>query len=96
MPSKEQILNAVAQALEAMGVGEPDGDEYDESGLMSGNEVPIWSKLSAGTLGQGNGPLHDKSELLGMNRTSKPPTVDNYGMPVDDEAAEMSVAMGIV
>lgn len=97
--NKQSILDAISQALDGMGMGEPDGDEFDEMGGMggAGNEVPIWSKLDAGTLGAGaGGPIHDKSALLGMNRTSKLPTVDNYGLPIDDQQSEMMTALGLV
>ena len=96
--NKQAVLDAISQVLDSMGMGEPDGDEFDEMGGMGGgsNEVPIWSKLQAGTLGETQGAIHDKSALLGMDRTSKPPTVDLYGMPIDDEGAEMMTALGLV
>lgn len=97
MKNKQAILDAVSQALDAMGMQMGDGDEYGESDSLGGeNSVPIWSQLQAGTLGQTNGAIHDKSALLGMDRTSKPPTVDNYGMPVDDDQSEMMSALGLV
>lgn len=94
--NKQMILDAISQALDSMGMDPGGGDEFDEGMDMGGNEMPIWSKLDAGTLGQGAGPIHDKSSLMGMDRTSKPPQVSNYGMPIDDEGAEMMTAMGIV
>lgn len=97
-PNKQQILDAVSQALDAMGVSGGDGDEYDENGGMGGgdNNVPVWSQLQVGVNDEGRGPIHDKSALFGMDRTSKPPTVDNYGMPVDDDQSEMMSALGLV
>lgn len=95
--NKQMILDAISQALDGMGMTDMGGDEYDEGGGMEGdNSVPIWSQLNAGTLGQGSGPIHDKSSLLGTDRTSKPPMVDNYGLPMDDQGAEMMTAMGLV
>jgi hypothetical protein len=94
--NKQAILDAVAQALEGMGMGEPDGDEYGEDEGLGGNQVPIWSQLNAGTLGKTPGQIHDLSALLGEDRTSKPPTVSNYGMPVDDDAEELMTSLGIV
>ncbi len=96
-PNKQSILAAVAQALDAMGMPSDDGDPYGEGqGVSGSNPVPVWSQLKAGTLGQGGGPIHDKSSLMGMDRLSKPPTVNNYGMPVDDGSDEMMSAMGLV
>lgn len=95
--NKQLILDAISQALDGMGMTDMGGDEYDEEGAMEGdNSVPIWSQLDAGTLGQGSGPIHNKDDLLGINRTSKPPMVDAYGMPAAGDQEEMMTAMGLV
>ncbi len=96
--NKQAVLQAVSQALDAMGMSDQGGDEYDESGGMGQpeNNVPMWSQLQVGVDDQGRGPIHDKAALFGMDRTSKPPTVDNYGMPVDDDQSEMMSAMGLI
>ncbi len=98
MIDRNAILAAVSQALDGMGVPQGDGDEFDESGGMGQqeNNVPIWSQLETGVPDSTRGPIHDRSMTFGMDRTSKPPTVDNFGMPVDDEGAEMMSAMGLV
>lgn len=95
---KQQILEAVSRALDSMGVGEPDGDEYGEAaGVGADNSVPIWSKLQVNVPDAGRGPIHDKKALFSaMAEQSKPPMVDNYGMPYDDEAAEMMTATGMI
>lgn len=95
--NKQMILDAISQALDGMGMDTGDQDEYGESEMMEGNEVPVWSKLQAGTLGQGSGAIHDKSALmLGADRTSKPPMTDNYGMPASGDQEEMMTALGII
>jgi hypothetical protein len=94
--NKQMVLDAVSRALDGMGMGDMGGDEYGEDDSIGPNEVPIWSKLQVGVNDEGRGPIHDKSALFGMDRTSKPPTVDNYGMPVDDDASEMMSALGLV
>lgn len=95
--NKQMVLDAVSQALDAMGVDAGiEADEYGEEEALADNSVPVWSQLNAGSLGQSQGVIHDKSALMGMDRTSKPPTVDNYGMPVDDDQAEMMTALGMV
>lgn len=93
---KNSILQAISQALDHLGISE-NYDEFDETGgIGPANEVPIWSKLSAGELGQGAGPIHDKSALMAAKQAPEASQVDAYGMPVDDEAAEMMSAMGLV
>ena len=98
MHKRQAILDAVSQALDAMGVdADMDADDYGENMEVAGeNTVPIWSQLEVGVEDAGRGPIHDKSALFKGLQMSKPPQLDNYGMPVDDEAAEMSVAMGLV
>lgn len=94
---KEAILAAVAQALDGMGMSAGSDDEYGEGdGVGADNSVPIWSKLQMPKMGPGMGTLHDKSALMGQTEQDKPPTVDNYGMPVDDQSEEMMSAMGVV
>ncbi len=94
--NKQAVLDAVSQALDSMGL-DMGGDEYDEAGAMAGdNNVPIWSQLQVGVNDEGRGPIHDKSAIFGMDRTSKPPTVDNYGMPMDDGQDEMMSALGLI
>ena len=95
--NKQAILDAVSQALEAMGMSDMGGDEYGESEMVGGeNTVPIWSTLNAGTLGQGNGPIHNRAALQAATSQAPPSATDNYGMPLDDESDEMMVAMGLV
>lgn len=95
--NKQAILDAVSQALDGMGMPMGEVDDYGEMADAGDNTMPIWSQLKAGTpLGQGGGAIHNKDDLLGMDRTSKPPMVDNYGMPVDDDQDEMMVAMGLI
>jgi hypothetical protein len=96
--NKQAVLDAVSQALDSMGMDLGDGDEYGESDMLGGgggNEIPIWSKLQAGELGTTNGPIHDRA-LLAPRQMDKPPQVDNYGMPVDDQSEEMMSALGLV
>lgn len=95
--NKQAVLDAVSQALDSMGMDMGPQDEYGESEDVGPNTVPIWSQLKAGTpLGETGGAIHDKSALLGMDRTSKPPMVDNYNMPIDDDQDEMMSALGMV
>ena len=97
--NKQSILDAVSQALDAMGLTDMGGDEFDEQEGMEGqgNAVPIWSQLQAGTLGSTNGPIHDRQALMqSAVSAGKPQGVDPYGMPVDDEGAEMMSALGLV
>lgn len=93
--NKQAVLDAVSQALDAMGMQMGDGDEYGESDMIGANEVPIWSKLEAGQLGSTPGQIHDRA-LLQPRQMDKPPQVSNYGMPVDDESSEMMTALGMV
>lgn len=95
---KSTIMDAISQALDGMGISSDLGnDEYGENDTVGqDNEVPIWSKLQVGVNDEGRGPIHDKSALFGNKQMSKPPTVDNYGMPVDDEQSEMMSALGLV
>lgn len=95
--NKQALLDVISQALDSMGMDAGGGDEFDDGGGMDGtNEVPIWSKLSAGSLGSTNGPIHDKSMLMDTDKMSKPPMVDNYGMPAAGDQEEMMLAMGMV
>lgn len=97
MHKKQAILDAVSQALDAMGVSSGDMDFYDESEEMTGeNKVPIWRELEVSVNDQGRGPIHNKADLFKGIDMSKPPQVDNYGMPVDDQGAEMMTALGMV
>lgn len=100
MASKQEILAALSQVLDQMGIGEDGGDVYDESGLTAANEVPVWSKLAVGVEDEGRGPIHNRAALFGGKQFTKPPEVgnyiDSYGMPVDDQGAEMMTAMGVV
>lgn len=97
---KNQILQAVSQALDSMGVTSSDPDFYGESEAVQENNVPIWSQLQVGVNDEGRGPIHDKAALFQQaKQMSKPPMVGNfneYGMPQDDEGAEMMTAMGMV
>lgn len=95
--NKQAILDAISSALDGVGLSDGMGDDmYDENGMTAQNEVPIWSKMQAGTLGQGPGAIHDKSSLMAGREMSKPPEVGNYGMPKDDESEEMMTALGLV
>ncbi len=100
MVDKNSILQAVSQALDAMGMTDQGGDEYDENGSMGGsspNQVPVWSQLQAGVPDSQRGPIHDKTAAFaGMDRTSKPPQVDNFGLPIEDDQSEMMSALGLV
>lgn len=98
MANKQMILDAISQALDAMGIsGDVDTDDvYDENGMMPQNQVPVWSQLDASMLGQGNGPIHSKDSLMKGIQMSKPPQVDNYGMPASGDQEEMMTAMGLV
>ena len=92
---KDKIIQAVTQALEAMGITD-DQDFYGEQeGIGPENRVPIWTELKAGELGSTPGQIHDKQSLMKVQQ-SKPPMASNYGMPIDDESSEMMVAMGLV
>lgn len=93
--AKQQILDQISQLLDSVGVSTED-DFYGEN-VGAGESVPIWSALKSEDLGQGGGPLHDKSTLMKANlEQSKPPQTDNFGMPQDDEGAEMMTALGLV
>ncbi len=95
--NKQAILDVISQALDGMGMDSLGGDEFDEDMGMEGtNEVPVWSRLEAGTLGQTGGAIHDKSALMGVDKMSKPPQVDNYGMPAAGDQEEMMSALGLV
>ncbi len=93
------ILDAISQALDGMGMSAGGDDEFGEGEGVSGdNTVPVWSQLAAGKLGQSGGPFYDKSALMDTAKQmgEKPPTVDQYGMPVDDQQSEMMTALGLV
>lgn len=100
MASKQEIIQAISQVLDQMGVGGDGGDVFDEGGMTSANEVPVWAKLNVNVADEGRGPIHDKGALFGGKQYTKPPEVgnyvDTYGMPYDDQAAEMMTAMGMV
>lgn len=97
---KSKIMNAFAQALDAVGIDDLGGDEYGEMDGVgpSGSEVPIWSKLqSPEGLGAGKGQIHDKSALLGVKAQTEPQgRVDAYGMPLPGEAEDGMLALGLV
>ncbi len=97
---KNAILQAVSQALDAMGMdsGGEGLDLYGESQAVNGpNNVPIWSQLDAGKLGSTNGPIHDKSSLMGaIADQGAPPKTTQYGMPMPGQQEEMMTATGMV
>jgi hypothetical protein len=100
MASKQEIIQQVVQLLSQLDEG--GGDVFDENGMTSGGEVPIWSKLQAGTLGQGGGAIHNKAALQGAGEM-RAPLVGNYidkrdmfGMPQAGQQEEMMAALGIV
>lgn len=97
MHNKEQILAAISQALDAMGMDAGmEGDMYGEDGTVAANEVPVWSKLEAGTLGQSQGIIHDKSKLQGAMMAAEPESVDTYGLPVAGDQEAMMLATGMI
>lgn len=100
MASKQELLAAISQVLDQMGLGGDGGDVYDESGMTAENEVPVWAKLNVNVSDEGRGPIHDKGALFGAKQFTKPPEVgnyvDDYGMPASGDQEEMMSAMGMV
>lgn len=97
MHKKQQILDAISQVLDAMGVdADIDADDFDENGLTSTNEVPIWSKLDVSVNDEGRGPIHSKDALFGVKKMTQPTQVDAYGMPMPGDQEEMMSALGLV
>ncbi len=100
MIDKNAILQAISQALDAMGVSGGGDDEFNEDQSVSGpNNVPIWSQLDVSVPDEGRGPIHSKSALfgpVGNYRDTQPMATNMYGMPQDDDSAEMMTAMGMV
>ncbi len=94
---KQQIMDAISQVLDSMGVSGLEEDIFGEGeGVGQENNVPIWSQLQVGVNDEGRGPIHDKGALFGFNKMSKPPMVDNYGMPAAGDQEEMMLATGLV
>jgi hypothetical protein len=96
MADKQRILEAISQALDAMGMDSGEEDIYDENGMTSENTVPIWSQLQIGVEDSGRGPIHDKNALFGVKKMTEPQRVDQYGMPMAGDQEEMLSALGLV
>ncbi len=98
MNNKQQILDAISQALDAMGMDGGMGDMYgEEMGVGDDNRVPIWAELDVSVDDAGRGPIHSKEALFGAKKMRQPfQQTDQYGMPMDDQGAEMMTALGMV
>jgi hypothetical protein len=96
---RSSIIQSVIQLLSQL---DAPHDAYGEQ-APTGGEVPIWSKLDAGQLGQGAGAIHDKSGLQAGRQYMNDPGVGNYitdayGMPMpqDNQGAEGMTMMGLI
>lgn len=99
MMDKNAILQAVSQALDAMGISSGEDDYGEDQSVSTPNNVPIWSQLDVNVPDQGRGPIHSKSSLfgpVGNYRDTQPMATNTYGMPVDDQSDAMMSAMGMV
>jgi hypothetical protein len=90
---KQKILDAVAQALDAVGM-DTGGDEYGE--LAETNSVPIWSQIDVSVPDAGRGPIHDKSALFNAAKEARAIQTDAYGMPLPGEHEFGMTALGMV
>lgn len=92
---KNQLLSAFSQFLDTMG-GQLNDDHYGEEEDMGSGRLPIWSEMDAAVPDVSMGPIHSRESLFKKLQETAPMQQNAYGMPVDDQAAEMMIATGMM
>jgi len=92
---KNKMLEMFSQFLDTMGGG-LDEDYYGEDEMMQNDQLPIWSQMDASVPSVSMGPIHSRESLFTKMQEARPTQFDAYGMPQDDQAAEMMLATGMV
>lgn len=92
---KAQLLSAFSQFLDTMG-GQLNDDHYGEEDTGFDGRLPIWSEMDAAVPDVSMGPIHSRESLFKKLQEAAPTQQNAYGMPQDDQAAEMMIATGMI